>query len=338
MEKPKPASPFRRLPGVETPVGQALQVLSDMWDATPEAEGDRAPSEYRASQMNLILHFGREASAEQAAKTFQDVLRFSNRYPCRIVALCPEDEAESAAGPMDCKIYSECYIGPSRSGMSCCDAIILGYPLRSRQYLENQVSVFLEADLPTYYWPCRFGSAAPMTDYRFFCKEASRIVVDSAVDAELFAAFETEGIGKAHDLAYSRLLPLRQCLGQFASASPPAQLVEGLAAATVTCGSSIEAEGRALLKWIESPVRQCLAAAERQDSPPDFRLDAREDVNGYLAVEFEYENENRFRCRIDLEAGEAKLEANVGSGEHAMSAAVYFLDTERALAEALFFD
>ncbi len=94
---------YRGLPGVEVPVGEALVSLSNMWDAPASSEGSRAPSEFRASRMNFILHFGFEASTEESKELFQSVISFSRRYPCRIIALCPSRDVNATGQGLSAK-------------------------------------------------------------------------------------------------------------------------------------------------------------------------------------------------------------------------------------------
>ena len=94
------------LPGIDLPVGDVSRDLSKMWDGHAE----NALTEFRASQMNLILHFGRKVDFEDAKKRFEVAVRFAQRYPSRIIVLCPFIEEGQA---MRAKLYSQCFIGDS---------------------------------------------------------------------------------------------------------------------------------------------------------------------------------------------------------------------------------
>ena len=109
---------FDALPGLEVPMGSALSELAALWEMGA-AGGKSAPSEYRASQMTFVLHFGVDHTPETGRETFDAVMRFAQRYPCRIVALCPQIE-ERDDDVLRSKVFAECYIGNSRGEMSSC--------------------------------------------------------------------------------------------------------------------------------------------------------------------------------------------------------------------------
>ncbi len=325
---------FGALPGIETPVSKVLEQLSMMWEAPADPGASKPPSEYRASRMNLILHIGLDASVDEAKTIFRAVIDFSRRYPCRILALCPQTETGSN---MSCKIFSECYIGASRSEMSCCEAIIIGYPLSDRRFLENQVSIFLESDLPTYYWPYRFDSPERLSTYQTFFKESQRIIFDSASESFQSSQIELPEPAKLHDLSYSRLLSIRQCIGQFLSAFPPTRIVEGLETVNFQSSARYQAEGRALLRWLEGDLSLCY---EYTDSNPtaEFVISADQDETKDPRLQFIYSGEGYLNCSLEIEKNSAHIEAKIGGEPHSMAAAIRMLDCQEALAEALFFD
>ena len=141
------------LPGLDLPVGEVTDRLELMWDS--DASG--SPSAFRASQMNVVLHFGWDVTAEQAQERFTTLLTFAQRYPSRIIVLCPSRSIKD--GSMRAKLFSQCYIGDSHREMCCCEALLLGYEPDNCGYLANQVSVWLEPDLPSYHWFCGVPSA-----------------------------------------------------------------------------------------------------------------------------------------------------------------------------------
>ncbi|MEM7792628.1 MAG: hypothetical protein AAF546_14580, partial [Verrucomicrobiota bacterium] len=126
------------LPGIELPVSEVTRRLATMW----EVETTSSLSEFRASQMNLVLHFGLDVSAEEARERFDTVIQFAQRYPSRIIILCPERDRKD--GSMTAKLFSQCYIGESHREMCCCEALLLGYTSEDFGYLSNQVSIWLE--------------------------------------------------------------------------------------------------------------------------------------------------------------------------------------------------
>ena len=327
---------FDKLPGQEVAVGKALTELSEMWNA--HAGEGVAPSEFRASRMTLVLHLGFDCSEEEATDIFNLVLDFSRRYPCRVLALCAHPNSWESDEGMACKIYSQCYIGPSRQDMSCCEALVLGYTLKSRKYLENQVSNFVEADLPIYYWPLGFDSPERLSDYQFFFKEAERIVVDSAKEHFLVSKVQIPQIEKVHDLAYARLLPVRQCIGQFLSKFSVESIAKGLDEVVLISGPDFEAEGRALLSWIRRALEACFEDVKGDARDAGKLVEQRVEKDCVMPrLVFGYGNGNAFECVLDFEKREARIEAEFGGERQSVTVAVKLLNLEDALGEALFF-
>ncbi len=328
---------YETLPGLSVPLGDALHQLADMW--SPEDEtGRKKESETRASRMNLVVHIGFEASPEEAKELFQMVIGFSHRYPCRMILLCPQPDSWDSKDRMGCKIFSECVINHGSGSMSCCEALILGYTLSDRRFLENQVSIFLEADLPTYYWPTRFGSAGLLSDYKFFFKQAERIIFDSARECFLIDQVDVPQPAKVHDLSFSRLLSIRQSVGQFLSAYPPEAIVDGLQEVTLSANASFKCEGRALMSWVASALKACYADSDKGVGRLNFDQQEAASEDAVPRMSFIYSNDRYLAFDIDLEKGEARVEADLGSGRQDMVTGVRLLDAETALAEALFFD
>src|SRR5581483_8632909 len=99
---------FDQLPGIDVPVSEIGSRLNAMWEDTaadgkPSIEADDA----KATQVNFVLHLGLNTTAEDAAEQFQTVVRFSRRYPSRIVVLCPLRGDDSLVNGMRAKIYGE---------------------------------------------------------------------------------------------------------------------------------------------------------------------------------------------------------------------------------------
>lgn len=327
---------YEALPGLSVPLGSALKELTAMWSPVDES-GKRKDNEYRASRMNLIVHIGFEAGVEEAKELFQTVIGFSHRYPCRMIVLCPQPESWESRQDMQCKIFSECVFGEGAGGMSCCEVLILGYTLSERRFLENQVSVFLEADLPTYYWPTRFGSADLLSDYTFFFSQAERIIFDSSRESFLIDQVDLPHPDKVHDLAYSRLLPIRQSIGQFLSAFPKEAIVEGLREVTLSSSAAFKCEGRALMSWVAAALKACYASEKQARESLHFDQQEAADRDAIPIMSFVYKNDNYVSFTIDLGKSEAHVEADLGNGKQELTTGVRLLDPETALAEALFF-
>ncbi len=328
---------YRGLPGVEVPVGKALVSLSNMWNAPASSEGSRAPSEFRASRMNFILHFGFEASTEEAKGLFESVIQFSRRYPCRIIALCPSRDENATGQGIVCKIFSECYIGDGHGDMSCCEALIFGYTLKEKQYLEDQISIFLESDLPTYYWPYRFDSPENLSDYQSFFKSVNRVVVDTARESYTTDMLRISQPEKLYDLAFARTLSIRQSIGQFFSVFPVERILEGLNGIAFEAPEKFKAEMNALSGWIQGILGDCRGGSSESGQRDSIAFSLSVGTEPVPAIRFSYENDNFAECVLDLNSGVAHLKASIGGDEQSMSAAIHLLKPDDALAEALFF-
>lgn len=341
-EESAPESPFRivpaifdALPGIEVPVGSIQRSLAQLWSDTA-AGGRPAPEadDTKATQVNFVLHLGLNTTPADAAAQFATVVRFSRRYPSRIVVLCPL--ATDVPEPiMRAKIYGECFLGKSSADKRCVEFVMLSYSRSARPFLENQVSISLSTDLPLYYWAHRFSASGRLADYRYLLSRAKRVLIDSAIAPPDALTYPWPNPSATRDLVYSRLLPVRQSIGQFLSAYPPGDLVDGLRAVTVRHQPSLAAEGRVLLGWLQRRLADCGLAA----NAAAFALRAPgPDGKGSLEVEFAYASAPRaFHWSGDLVTGQAVFEADLGAGPARLGAPVSLLAPEVALSEAMFF-
>jgi hypothetical protein len=326
---------FDALPGLTVPIGSVLPELAALWEMGGGG-GKSAPSEYRASQMTFVLHFGMNHSPETGRETFDSVMRFAQRYPCRIVALCPR-VTEGGDDALSAKVFAECYIGRSRQEMSCCEAIIVGYPDSQRGFLENQVTTLMENDLPLYYWPSRIQSSPKLADYGFFLKHAKRIVIDSATENQEIIGFAWPKRQTIKDLAEARLLQVRQSIGQFLSSFGPGVLVNGLQSVEVAAARSCRAEARSLSSWVKTRIEVCRRRSGSSSPQPEIRLTPPRSERESMAMRWVYASDHRFLWMVDLQTGRAHLEADLGAGEVRLNSVVRLLSTSEALGEALFF-
>ena len=108
---------FHALPGIEVPVGSIKHSLTRMWDDTAK-EGGPSPSRdgSKATQVNFVVQFGLRTTVADAQEQFQTAVRFSRRYPCRVVVLCPMPD-DSTETEMRAKIYGECHLGKSKGDL-----------------------------------------------------------------------------------------------------------------------------------------------------------------------------------------------------------------------------
>jgi hypothetical protein len=321
---------FNALPGIEVPVGSIKHSLTRMWDETAAAGGN-APThdDAKATQVNFVVQLGLHTTVEDAVEQFQTAVRFSRRYPCRVVVLCPMPD-DSTSTEIRAKIYGECHLGKSKGDTRCCEFVMLNYPFIARPFLEDQVSICLSSDLPLYYWPHRFISTARISQFQFLLGRSKRVLLDSAITPADALTFPWPKPEVVRDLAYARLLPVRQTIGQFLSAYTPAKIVDGLRGVTLKYQPAVAAEARVLAKWLTGRLADCGAKnvvvemLERADGV-SFELD------------FNYTNAQHFHWRGDLAHGSGHFEADFGAGKTALPTAVSLLSPEAALGEAMFF-
>ena len=248
---------FDALPGIEVPVDAIAQSLARMWDDRADV-GQPAPAadEVKATQVNFVLRFGRATTPADALRQFRTTVRFATRYPSRVVVLCPLP-SEYSATEIRAKIYGECFLGRTKSDARCCEFVLLSYPMAARVFLESQVSVCLSPDLPLYYWAHRFSECARLAEYQFLLTRARRFLFDTAVAPADALSFSWPHPSAVRDLAFARMLPVRQSIGQFLSRYEPARLIDGLRAVTVTHDATLAAEGQALLRWAKDRLGAC---------------------------------------------------------------------------------
>jgi hypothetical protein len=321
---------FKALPGIEVPVSSIKHSLTRMWDDTAAAGGN-APThdDAKATQVNFVVQLGLHTTVEDAVEQFQTAVRFSRRYPCRVVVLCPMPD-ESTETEIRAKIYGECHLGKSKGDTRCCEFVMLNYPFRARPYVEDQVSICLSTDLPLYYWPHRFISSARISQFQYLLSRSKRVLLDSAITPPDSMTFPWPKPEVVRDLAFARLLPVRQTIGQFLSAYSPAKIIDGLRGVTLTHQPAAIGEARVLAKWLEARLTDCGAKG--------LTVETREHVDGVsFELDFTYANAQRFHWRGDLAHGSGYFEADFGSGKTTLPTAVSLLSPEAALGEAMFF-
>ncbi len=284
-----------------------------------------------ASQVNFVLHLGFRTGPEDALAQFRTAVRFSQRYPSRVVVLCP-CLSDTGVTEIRAKVYGECFLGHNSGEARCCEFVILTYPRSQRRFLENQVSVCLSPDLPLYYYAHAFAQSAALADYRYLMTRSRRVLIDSANAPEGALSYPWPRPEAVRDLAFARLVRVRQSIAQFLSRYPAPRLAEGLRAATVAHGGGCAAEGRVLLDWIRDRLGACGAAGA------SYRLEAPAGLPSWgLSVRFDYgKAASRFSWRGDLERGCASIEADFGAGRTALEAAVSLPSPEETLGEAMF--
>ena len=320
------------LPGIELPVREVTDHLAVMW----ETDATDVPTEFRASQMNVVLHFGSSVELEDARERFDPLIRFAQRYPSRIIVLCPSHNKDG--GSMGAKLFSQCYIGDSHREMCCCEALLLRYEPEDFGYLSNQVSVWLEADLPTYHWFSEVPAHRMETYFHTLLTGVRRCVYDSSLGSEALESLNWPEPDRVYDLAKARLLPVRQSIGQFLSGYCAEQLSIGLELIRVVYCPKMWGEGLRLMEWAQDCFSDCgrllnNASAIKTDliASPDDPSDC------LLSLEFEYNDARFFKWQLLADSARGVIDSNLGQQVEHMPIQIQSLTAEQALAEALFF-
>lgn len=325
---------FDALPGQETPVGAISKNLARMW-ATDERASVKPGEDSKATQVNFVLHLGIHTTSEDALAQFETAVKFSRRYPSRVVVLCPIRDENVKDGELRAKIYGECHPGKTRGDLRCCEFVILSYPTEARKFLENQVSICLSTDLPLYYWAHNFSSSAKLGAYQYLLGKAKRVLLDrSLVPADDCGELSWPHPESVRDLVHARLLPVRQTIGQFLSAYTPAALALGLTGVVVRHGPARRTEASVLAAWARSRLIACGAPSEL---PAAVESAVATDAGDSVELVFTYANDHVFRFQGDFAKGCAQFTANIRGAKTDLGTAIGLLPPEAALAEAMFF-
>ncbi|MDI1320117.1 MAG: glucose-6-phosphate dehydrogenase assembly protein OpcA [bacterium] len=316
---------FDTLPGQEVPVGGINAGFNQLWADTPAKDS-------RAVQLNLVLHLGGNTTPPDALVQFDYTRLFAQRYPCRVVVLCP-DHAPQAPAEIRAKIYGECFLGKSSGDMRCVEFVLLHYTLAARRHLENQVSVCLSTDMPLYYWAHRFADVQKLADYHYLLTRSTRILFDSAVVPADAFTYPWPNLAAVRDLAYTRTLPLRQNLGQFLSRYSPALINAGLQQVTIRHRAQFAAEASCLLGW----VKKGLVRSGADTGTIKFEVTP-VDCPGCFSMRFTYADPKKvFSWEADLSQDHADFTGDLGMGRTTLEVGAHFLAAEQALSEAMFF-
>ncbi len=327
------------LPGKQLPVSDVMEALRKLWD-NDGVKSTAGATEFRASQMNVILHCGIDTHPDELRHRFNTVLEMGHRYPCRLIVLCPNlngtdgDELQS-------KIFSQCYVGERGRQHICLEAIILSYLPAEREFLEDQVSVWLDNDLPTYHWLHKVPVDRVKAYGKNFLQRCKRIIYDSSIEPEGYAEAVRQVTNSGpvssrwRDLAQSRSLPFRQSIGQYLSAFEPIHLVEGLQKITIRYQKDLKGEADCLFQWTQGRLLDC---THDQGLDVEFELvEVNEEDETSLAMEWTYSNAHRFQWWVNLQTGLSIIESDYGQGLIAYPLTIKMLSPAESLGEAFFF-
>ena len=255
--------------------------------------------------------------------------------------MCPEEEADDET-LMQGKLYTQCFIGESLRNLCCCEALIMSYQPGETQYLSsqiNQISLWLEADLPGYYWFHRVPREAIEEKYLNFASKFNRVVYNSNVEGPVLDTIAWPEPWKVKDFARSRLLKVLQSLGQFLSSYDPDLLMTGLKSVEVAMLGKLQGEGRNLEDWMRSCVNNCLITSGKEKGSVSLSLqELDQDEEDLIAsVIWSYENDNYFTWKLDRNTRLTTIKADFGKGTVENSQVVTKMKPVDVLSEALFF-
>ncbi|MGA1205854.1 MAG: glucose-6-phosphate dehydrogenase assembly protein OpcA [Opitutales bacterium] len=324
------------MPGVSMSVESVTETLTHMWDTGPDS--DPATMGYRASQLNLILHFGLDTPVEEATGRFNTAVRFAQKYPCRIVVLCPSNDLHSE-DEFEGKLYSQCFIGRELRDLCCCEALILGYSPEQSNFLENQVSTWLESDLPVYHWLHRVPVERISTHYRGFLRRCQKILFDGEIEGDSYDRIDWPHPARVKDLAFARNLPLRQGLGQFLSAYSRSDLSEGLVSLRFQYTPGMRRQAYNLLQWHRTALRGCFSKDEDFNKVA-FTIEqlVQEHTGSCMRIDWKFLQRERYISwdyNESHKSGMIRSSLPGGSYEHPFH--VEPLPPEKGLSEAMFF-
>ncbi len=329
------------LPGKQLPVSDVMEALRKLWDddGVKPAGTDQAATEFRASQMNVVLHCGVDTHPDELRARFNTVLELGHRYPCRLIVLCP-NLGGSEGDELQSKIFSQCYVGERGRQHICLEAIILSYLPSDRAFLEDQVSVWLDNDLPTYHWLHRVPVDRVHAYGKNFLQRCKRIIYDSSIEPEGYAEAvrKVTNSGRVssrwRDLANARSLPFRQSIGQYLSAYEPMLLALGIEKITIRYQKELQGEAGCLGAWAMGRLQDC--AHEKIDIALEL-LEVAEGEETSLSMEWTYSNRHRFHWWVNLATGLSIIESDYGQGVNAYPLTIQLLSPSESLGESFFF-
>jgi glucose-6-phosphate dehydrogenase assembly protein OpcA len=320
-------------PGLDLPVSEVISRLESMWHSDTLG----ASSAFRASQMNVVLHFGWKVTQSQARERFDTLLAFAQRYPCRIIVLCPTRSIVD--GSMRAKLFSQCYIGDSHREMCCCEALFLGYQPDDCGYLGNQVSVWLEPDLPVYHWLCGVSSNRIEQYFSSLLVGVRRTIYDSSFEEDDLTQLNWPEINRLEDLAKARLLPVRQAIGQYLSSYATEDLRCCLKKVTVQHIDTMRGEGQQLMAWIQGCLGACVSQEKPEKTPIEYRTELITDpkLKESLSLEFKYSDLREFKWRKFRDGSMGDIKASISGEVEKISTRIKPLGADQTIAESLFF-
>ena len=240
---------------------------------------------------------------------------------------------------MRAKLFSQCYIGESHREMCCCEALLLGYQPDKCGYLSNQVSVWLEPDLPVYHWFCGVPSSRLEEYFNNLLVGVRRSIYDSSYESEDLSQLKWPNPDRLGDLAKARLLPVRQALGQYLSGYDIDHLRKDLEAVSVCHCESMSGEGQGLIEWIQECLSNCESANDKSTASVRYEVTpCRGEKPDYtLCLELHYKDGRSFKWRKLSASMAAEIEDSLGQSTKKVTTRIKALNPDQMISEALFF-
>jgi hypothetical protein len=316
------------------PVSKVPDALRDLWSQTEHGDpsGSGIVHNYRAVQSNLILHFGLRTQRDEARNILDHALEFAGRYPCRIICLCPSERAGEHL--LRGKLFSQCLLSGGGGHPVCSEALMLGYSLEDSRFLEHQVSIWLESDLPTYHWFHKVPAERIRDCYMPFLKMVTRATYDSSLEGgEGLSGLDWPCPRGARDLAEARMLHVRQGLGQILSGFGIGELLGGLVSVRTSHGPGKSGEAKALDQW----MGDCIDTASI-DHEVLRSVDGMPGLEGIRCV-WKYVGDPTKELDLELlpDLSRGNLAIDVGKGRKTFPLQMKAPSPALALSEALYF-
>jgi hypothetical protein len=331
------ATLLEQLPGIELPVAKVAPYLKSLW-LTENAETGEDAGLFRASQLNLVLHFGLDTPFPEARSVFETAVQFAERYPARIIVLCPEARPKKDA-QMTGKVYTQCFIGDSGREKSCSEILMLGYQPGDHGFLENQVSIWLESDLPLYHWFHRVPAQRIRDQYLPFTRFCRRVIYDQSIERDDFREIQWPKGIVSSDLAQARILPLRQSLGQFLSGYDPNLLLDGVKRVRLSSHPELVAEADCLEKWLKSAFEQGFHQQHREEGLDAVEFQRSPAADGYaFQLKWVYaDGKDRFCWELRSDWHHGLIESKWRDDYRRFPFRLKAMQPREVLAEAIFF-
>ena len=328
---------FNSLPGLELPFDEIPKIIAKMWQSNSAEDSANSRFPFRASQLNLILHLGRASELDQVKHCFDQCVRFSQKYPCRVIILCPFEPTQDKS-IIKSKLFCECFVGENLREICCCEILTLGYSPEERSIIENQIFLWIESDLPTYYWINKVQPKVLLENFNQLTEASDRLIFDSHIEGIHFEDSIKKAISKRNDLSFARLLPIRQSLGQFFSNYTEETIIKGLKSVSVLYNNTFEAEAHQLLAWMREALLICENDTEKKTYIDFSCTPLPHESSNDIEVQWNYEDtEKLFKIKIIGNLKRGYVIAKLGQNKLEIPLHLQAMNPAETLSAALFY-